>query len=373
MMWVLVAPDKFKGSLSAGAVAESLSAGIELAGIEARQLPLADGGDGSVAAASAAGFTSVPITVAGATGPPQRAHIAIQNRTAVIEIANTCGLTTLRRGAAAPLDASSLGLGQAIKNALRHQPNTLILALGGSASTDGGTGMLEALGMEFLDHTGRPLRASGRTLPMIERIDISRSISLSGIDIVVASDVTNPLTGSSGAAEIYGPQKGTSNADVRYLDRGLVNLVDTFARCGFPRAPEIARIPGSGAAGGVGFAAALLGARIGSGAQYFLDLLDFDTHLRQADLVVTGEGSIDDQTQSGKLLSVVIARSRPTPVIAAAGRCKLNQTAWQAAGFTAVHTLADFTRRCTIDDPELTRETLTAIGEHIGCQLAHHE
>ncbi|WP_329416303.1 glycerate kinase [Nocardia vinacea] len=365
-MRVLVAPDKFKGSLSAADVAEHLAAGLASVGIDCRQLPLADGGDGSVDATIAAGFTPHPITTAGATGTPHRGRIAVNATTAVVEVANTCGLATLPSGRTAPLDASSLGVGQAIEHALRHRPTKLILALGGSASTDGGMGMLAALGFTFYDAAGRLLRAGGRTLPQIDQIDASRAVNLSGIEILIAGDVTNPLSGPNGAAHTYGPQKGADPATVDYLDAGLDNLVEVFTNNGYPKARALADSAGAGSAGGIAFAAMLLGARMVSGAEYFLDLLDFDNYLTNTDLVVTGEGSIDEQTEHGKLLTVLARRSHPVPVIAVAGRNTLPRSHWQQAGFSRIYAISDYTDHNTATDRALTGELLTYIGHEIG-------
>ena len=365
-MRVLVAPDKFKGSLSAAEVAEYLSTGLAAMGVDSKQLPLADGGDGSVDAAVAAGFTAHPITVAGATGTPHRGRLATDSHTVVIEVANTCGLTTLPNARRSPLDTSSSGMGQAIGHALRHRPATLVLALGGSASTDGGMGLLAALGFTFYDSTDRLLPASGRALPRIARVDTSFAVDLSSIEMVVASDVTNPLTGPNGAAAVYGPQKGADPAAIQYLDAGLVNLVEVLTRSGYPEARAMANRAGAGSAGGIGFAATLLGARMASGAGYFLDLLDFDGHRAGMDLVVTGEGSIDEQTEHGKLPAVIAERSRPVPVVAVAGRSTLPRMRWQRAGFHRIYALGDYTDRDTSTDPDLTGRILTDIGRTIG-------
>ncbi|MEV2221035.1 glycerate kinase [Nocardia vinacea] len=365
-MRVLVAPDKFKGSLTATEVAEHLAIGLTAAGMDSRRLPLADGGDGSVDAAVATGFTPHPITVAGATGTPRRTHIAVNGATAVVEVANTCGLLTLPRGRRAALDATSLGMGQAVGHALRHHPSRLVLAMGGSASTDGGMGMLAALGFTFADADGRQLRACGRTLPRIHTVDGSRAVQLSGVEIVVAGDVTNPLTGPTGAAEVYGPQKGASASEVRFLEAGIENLVNAFIRSGFPQARMLASASGAGSAGGMGFAAMLLGARMVSGAEYFLDLLDFDRYLADTDLVITGEGSIDEQTEHGKLLAILARRAHPVPVVAVAGHCTLPRSRWAHAGFGRIYTLGEYTDRDTATDPALSGALLTRIGQEIG-------
>jgi glycerate kinase len=295
-MRVLIAPDKFKGSLTAAQVADHLAKGLAEAGAHSRTLPLADGGDGSVAAALASGFHPLPVTVRGATGQSHSTVIALDDDTAIVEVANTCGLSTLPGGVRAPMSASSYGFGQAIRAALAFSPRRLVLALGGSASTDGGIGMLAALGHRFLDRAGQLLAPTPENLDRIHCVDSRRTVNLDGIDLIVAGDVTSPLLGLTGAAAVFGPQKGATAAQVAQLDAGLDNLVAAFTRSGHTDADTLARAHGSGAAGGIGFAAMLLGATTASGADYFLDLLNFDRHVGDADLVITGEGRIDRQT-----------------------------------------------------------------------------
>ncbi|KQY32043.1 glycerate kinase [Nocardia sp. Root136] len=365
-MRVLVAPDKFKGSLTAAEVADRLAEGLASAGVDSHRMPLADGGDGSVDAAIAAGFAAHPVTVAGAAGTPRYGRIAVAGGTAVVEVADTCGFATLPSGRMLPLDASSLGMGQAISQALRFRPQRLVLALGGSASTDGGMGLLAALGFTFADASGRQLRACGRNAARVHTVDCSRAVRLTGVDIVIASDVTNPLLGPDGAAAVYGPQKGATDAEVAFLDTALTNLVRAFGRSGYPDATAVAAAAGAGSAGGIGFAALLLGGRIVSGAEFFLELFEFDRHLPGFDLVITGEGSIDEQTANGKLPAVLARRAHPVPVVAVAGRSTLSPDRWNAAGFTGIYSLGDYTIRDTAGDPELTRQLLTRIGRQIG-------
>lgn len=365
-MRVLVAPDKFKGSLTAAQVARWLALGLADAGVEGRQLPLADGGDGSVDAAVAAGFSGRSCTVAGAIGTPRRATLAVRGDTVVVEVANTCGLATLPGGRRRPLDASSLGLGQAIRQALRLGPQQVVLALGGSASTDGGMGLLSAFGFRFLDAARRVLPPSGRALLDIAALDTAAAVRLPPVDLLVAGDVTNPLTGFEGAAAVYGPQKGADPDTVCLLDRGLRHLVDMLSRNGFPEADRLAAMPGAGSAGGIGFATLLLGARIVSGAEFFLDLLDFDRHRAEADLVITGEGSLDAQTEHGKLPAVVARRAEPVPVVAVAGRSEVAGNRCGISGFADVYALTDYTDRDTAGDPALTAELLVRIGGEIG-------
>ena len=368
-MRVLIAPDKFKGSLTAAEVAEHLAKGLAEAGAHCRTLPLADGGDGSVAAALASGFHPLPVTVHGATGQHHSTVIAFGEDTAIVEVANTCGLATLPGGVLAPMTASSYGFGEAIRAALSLARTRLVLALGGSASTDGGIGMLAALGYRFLDPAGHLLAPNAENLSLIHRVDSSGAVDVGGIDLIVAGDVTSPLLGLTGAAAVFGPQKGATAAQVAQLDTGLANLVAAFTRSGVDTADTAARAPGSGAAGGIGFAAMLLGATTASGADYFLDLLDFDHLVADADLVITGEGRIDHQTLQGKLPAAVALRAAPTPVVAVVGRNDLdNDTA--TTGFADIFAVADLTDKDTSRDPRRTAELLHHIGTHIGTRYA---
>ena len=361
-MKVLIAPDKFKGSLTAAEVARHLGTGLEQRGVTTRALPLADGGDGSVAAAVAAGFRSVEVDVAAATGERHTATIAFDGATAVVEVANTCGLHTLPAGTLAPLTSSSAGIGDAVRTAVTLGATRIVLALGGSASTDGGTGMLAVLGAVFRDEAGRPVAAGGGSLHLIHTVDLGGLPELARTEVVIASDVQNPLTGPDGAAAVYGPQKGADPAQVSALDAGLTHLVDRLAAAGRPDAPRLAATPGAGAAGGLGFAGLLLGGRAVSGADYFLDLLRFEAHLDGCDLVVTGEGRIDDQTLHGKLPAVVARRAAPLPVIAVVGRSDLGDDARQLMGLRAVHAIADRTDGNPANDPGLSARLLVELG-----------
>ena len=358
-MRVLIAPDKFKGSLTAAQVVQHLGSGLDARGIAHIGLPLADGGDGSVAAAVAAGFASHEVTVAAATGDPHTATVAFDGTTAVVEVANTCGLHTLDEPA--PLRSSSAGVGEAVRAVLQLGATRIVLALGGSASTDGGAGMLAALGAVFRDAAGRPLRVDGGTLPQVHAVDVSGLPDLGRVEIVIASDVQNPLVGPDGAAAVYGPQKGADPAQVRLLDGGLAHLVTVLG----PEAAQLAATPGAGAAGGVGFGAMLLGGRAVSGADFFLDLLDFAKHADDCDLVITGEGRIDDQTLHGKLPAVVAHRAAPTPVIAVVGRSDLSEQGRHVMGLAAVHAVVDHTDGDPARDPGLTARVLEDLGRTI--------
>lgn len=369
---VLIAPDKFKGSLTAVEVAEALADGLRSAagatgmstGIRCELLPLADGGDGSVEAAVAAGFARHSCTVSGPTGQPVQASIAFDGVTAVVEVANTCGLGLLPHGTLEPLDASSRGFGEAVLVALSLGPARIVLALGGSASTDGGMGMLTALGFTFRDSHGRLLAGSGRNLREIGSVDVRPVPELAGTELIVASDVSNPLTGPDGAPAVFGPQKGATAGDVAALDHGLGNLVASLAKAG--TAAEFADHPGAGSAGGIGFACLLLGARQVSGADYFLDLLDFDARREPCDVVITGEGSIDEQTLAGKLPAAVARRAGNCAVLAVAGRSLLPRERWADLPLDRVYALADYTELDSSRDPKLSAALLRRIGKEIG-------
>jgi len=340
MSHVLIAPDKFKGSLSAPQVAAHVAAGLRRAvsGIDVREVPVADGGDGTLDAALAAGFERVPVTASGPTGEPVATGYARRGDTAVVELADVSGLARLP-GRRVPLTATSYGTGEVIRAALDDGCRTIVLGLGGSACTDGGAGMAAALGMRLLDAHGDELGPGGAALALLDTVDpMGLHPGLAGAEIVVASDVDNPLLGEHGAAAVYGPQKGASAAQVERLDAALARWVEVLG------AQDVATRVGAGAAGGVGFAAlALLGAVMRPGIEYLLDLVGFHDHLADASLVVTGEGSLDEQTLRGKAPAGVAAAAREAgvPVVAVAGRCLLSDEALTAAGFAGACALTD--------------------------------
>ena len=308
---MLIAPDKFKGSLTAPRVAEAVGRGLRevVPDVAVRLLPVADGGDGTVDAAVAAGFVKVGRWVTGPVGRPVPASFAVRGTTAVVEVASAAGLTLLDRPA--PLAATSHGVGELLKAALDVGCTTIVLGLGGSACTDGGAGMLEALG----------------------------GTSFGGVDVVLACDVDNPLLGPTGAAAVYGPQKGASPEEVEILEARLAAFA---SRVG----PEHAERPGAGAAGGIGFAAlAVLGARFRPGIEVVLELAGFAEAVADASLVITGEGSLDAQTRHGKAPFGVVRASGDVPVVAVAGQCSVVPG---DLGLKAVYALLDV-------EPDVTR------------------
>ena len=272
-MKIVVAPDKFKGSLPAAEVAGAIAAGLraELPGVEVVTIPVADGGDGTVDAAVAAGFERVPVTVDGPTGDPVRASYARRGEVAVVELASACGLMRLPGGHREPLTASSFGAGQALAAALEAGARRIIFGVGGSASTDGGAGLLQALGARVLDTRGEPLDRGGVALRDVAALDLAGlHPALRGASVILATDVVNPLTGPDGAAEVYGPQKGATPVQISELASGLRRWAAVVAAA---TGNDRSQAPGAGAAGGVGFAAlAVLGAERRLGIDVMLDL-----------------------------------------------------------------------------------------------------
>ncbi|MEV0085729.1 glycerate kinase [Saccharopolyspora sp. NPDC050642] len=341
---VLIAPDKFKGSLTAPQVAEAVAAGLRRARPDAqvRLAPVADGGDGTVQAALASGYAPIPVRVAGPVGEPVDTEIAISGDTAVVELASASGLALLDPEELAPLAASSEGTGEAILMALDAGARTVVLGVGGSASTDGGAGMLTVLGARVLDAADNPLPPGGGPLGRVATVDLSGlDPRLAETEFILASDVDNPLLGERGAAHVYGPQKGADPEQVRFLDEALGNWSRAVLAAG---GRDVAEQPGAGAAGGVGYGAlAVLGARMRPGVDVILELIDFDRQLEGAGLVIIGEGAIDEQTLHGKGPAGVAARAREAgvPVVAIAGRCDLTPERLREAGVEAAYALTD--------------------------------
>lgn len=370
MVSVLVAPDKFKGSLSADEVARALERGLLEAAPGARvaRLALADGGEGSVAAACAGRFSPEKVMVAGPTGRPVTAEVAVHGRTVLIEPAAVCGLGILPGGHRAPLTATSRGVGQAVHHALVGGADTIVLALGGVATTDGGAGMLQSLGALLTREDGSPIGPGGGGLAELHTADLAAArAALTGVDLVLATDVDNPLLGPTGTAAVYGPQKGATESEVRALDDALAGFVRRLEAGGVAEAARCADAPGAGAAGGLGYAGMLLGGRVCSGADYFLTLLGADDLLAASDFVVTGEGSLDEQSLSGKLPVALARRARRLGVAvhAVAGRCTLPEHR-TAAHFRSVQALMDMTDQDCARDSALSAHLLAQCGRTLG-------
>jgi glycerate kinase len=343
---VLIAADKFKGSLTAVEVAERVTAGLRrvVPGLDVESLPVADGGDGTVDAAVAAGFERREVRVAGPLGHEVTAAFALRGDTAVVEMAEASGLQRLPAGVFAPLTASTYGSGELLRAALDAGARTIVFGVGGSATTDGGAGMLSALGARFTDAEGEPVAPGGGGLADLASADLSGlDPRLGSVEFVLASDVDNPLTGPKGAPAVYGPQKGASPDDVAALDAALAHYAQALERAVGAKAAEYAASPGAGAAGGIGYGALLLGARFRPGIEVMLDVLGFATALEKATLVITGEGSLDEQTLHGKAPAGVAAAARAADkeVIAVCGRLALPPEALGRAGIRRAYPLTD--------------------------------
>lgn len=381
-MKVVIAPDKFKGSLSAPDVARHVETGLQRAcggNLEVLRIPVADGGEGTLDAAVGSGFVRRSAVVSGPTGEPVRADFAVRDRVAVIEMATASGLAVLpgSHAGAAPdsasaTGASSLGTGELIRAALDAGCRQIVLGVGGSANTDGGAGVLQGLGARLLDADGRELPLGGAALARLAWIDFSGFDSrLDEARFVLASDVDNPLLGPSGAARIFGPQKGATPADVVLLDAALSHFVQVLTAEIGPRALRAAEAPGAGAAGGVGYAAiAALAAARRPGIDVVLEFTGLAERLSGADLVITGEGSLDEQTLLGKTPAGVAraARRAGVPVVAVCGRTTLTSEQQQASGFRQVYPLTSLEaslETCIAEAGPL----LEQLGQRIGAEL----
>lgn len=312
-MRVLVAPDKFKGTLSAEQAARAMAAGWrrERPLDEVIQVPMADGGEGTLQALVAAlGGEVRRVRVSGPLGDATDAAFGLvrgpRGATGVVELALASGLQLVGSARVDPLRASTRGTGELLLAALRAGVDEVILALGGSASTDGGAGIAAALGAGLLDDTGRQISDGGVGLPNLEQIDIgSLAPEVRRARILVACDVDNPLTGPSGAARVFGPQKGATPDDVVVLERALAHLAAVVHR---DLGIDVRSLPGGGAAGGAGAGlVAFLGAHLRSGVELVMDAVGLAEHIASAGMVLTGEGLFDATSLRGKVPGGVLA------------------------------------------------------------------
>jgi glycerate kinase len=342
---VLVAPDKFKGCLTAVEVADALAAGLidVRPDLEIVRVPVADGGDGTVAAALGAGFIRRAVESVGPTGRPVHTEYAVHRHRAVVELADVVGLDRLPGKVLDPGGSSTYGLGVLVGHAIDRGATEIVLGLGGSASTDGGAGMAQALGASLTDASGHELSRGGAALTDLDHLDLAAlRARVRGVTFIVACDVDNPLLGPTGAAAVFGPQKGADATELAQLESGLTGWARKVAEA---TGADWAGHPGAGAAGGTGFAAlALLAAELRPGIELVLDLVGFDGLLAGADLVITGEGSLDEQSLAGKA-PVGVARAaargpRRVPVVAVAGRTSLTTKRLREAGIDGVYPLA---------------------------------
>ena len=362
-------PDSFKGTMSSSEICEIMSAAIKkiIPDANIRQIPVADGGEGSVDAfLRALGGEKIYARVQGPFGDEMEAYYALidEGSTAVIEMAACAGLP-LAEGRADPTKTTTYGVGQLIMDAARRGVKKIIAGLGGSATNDGGCGAAAAAGIRFYDSGGNLFIPAGGTLQNIARIDASGAdAALKGIEITAMCDIDNPLYGAEGAAYIFGPQKGADRTMVELLDNGLRNL-DACLKSSL--GADISGMPGAGAAGGMGAGmVAFFGANLKMGIEVVLDTVRFDEIIAKADMILTGEGKIDGQSLRGKVVIGVARRAKLSgiPVVAIVG--DIDKAAKGAygegvAGIFSINMLAEDFARAKLharEDMEFTVENL---------------
>jgi glycerate kinase len=333
-MKIVIAPDSFKGSASSSDIARWIESGIHsvIPDCETIKIAIGDGGEGSLDAVLQAGFTAHSVEVSGPLGNPVSALIAIKGDTAFIEMAQASGLSQLPDGKKDALNATSFGTGQLILAALDKGATKVILAIGGTATTDAGAGALQALGVKLLDAAGTEIVPGGASLINCASIDTSAlDPRLANVSFTLASDVTNPLLGSQGAAHVFSPQKGATPEQVTVLEKSLSHFASLVGS-------QFATSPGAGAAGGFGFMAyAFLKAEARSGIDLILDLVEFDSKIAGADAIITGEGRFDSQSVQGKAPWGILQRaaklSIPTYLVCG------DADTHHASGYAGIHTL----------------------------------
>lgn len=346
MAIVVLAPDSFKGTIGAAAAAAALRDGWASADPSAEIVvkPMADGGEGTLDAFAAAvpGARRMPVSVTGPDGRRVEASWLLlpaaadaPDGTGVVELASTSGIELLAAGSALrPLDAGTRGFGEAVAAALAHGVSRLVLGIGSSASTDGGTGLLTALGARFTDAAGRPIPSGGRGLDRVAAADLDGLPPLPPGGVRVLTDVTSPLLGAEGAAAVFGPQKGASPHEIEVLERGLRRLAELI--------PVDPGAPGAGAAGGTGFGLLAWGAQLVPGADAVAELIGLREAMAHATVVVTGEGSFDGQSAAGKAPEAVraLAASEGVAVALVAGRIAPDAATAGFAGAVSLTELA---------------------------------
>ncbi|MCW0482052.1 glycerate kinase [Gaoshiqia sediminis] len=319
---VIAAPNSMKGSLDAFLFAEIIGKAFRSVSdrFEVIELPVADGGDFTAEVLiRALQLSRVTSPVHDPLGRMIEAEYGFGNQLAVVEMANASGLKLLSLSELTPLDTSSIGTGELIRDAVERGANTILLGVGGSATIDGGMGLLEGLGVSFYDEHGERIRASGANAGKIHSWDEVALSRYDEISVKIICDVDNPLLGASGAVAVFGPQKGATGSMMPVLEKNLEHLANViFQKKGL----DLKQVPGMGAAGGINLAlCGFLKAELVPGAEFILDVLNFDNQLPGADLVITGEGRIDAQTANNKAPFAVArrARQRGIPVVAIGG------------------------------------------------------
>jgi glycerate kinase len=345
-MKVVIAPDKFKGSLSGREVARAIGRGVRRVYPEAEiiEQPVADGGDGSLALLKdLLGLQRRRVTVTGPLREPVEAHYLIGDGMAFIEIAEACGLVQVPEDKRNPRNTTTIGVGMLIEDALARGVKKVNLFLGGSATNDGGAGMAAAVGYRFLGDNDHDFVPMGDSLEWIVRIDREEvNPLLEQVEFTAVCDVDNPLLGPDGATYTYAPQKGARAEDIPELERNMRHFA---SRINHWLDVEVTALPGAGAAGGLGAGiVAFLGGRLIPGIDLMMDLLQLEQQFRGADLIITGEGSIDHQTVRGKVISGVTRRARAAGVpriIALGGGSSLSENDRKTLGLDRVATLLE--------------------------------
>ena len=343
---ILLAPDKFKGSLTSFEVCEALEKGLRMAnpGIEIIQLPMADGGEGwSELISHYAKGKEIPLEVSNPLFHPVKASwlLSEDGKTAFIEMAKASGLQLLTPSFYNPADTSTFGTGQLVKAAVKSGANTIIIGAGGSATNDGGIGMAAALGYKFLDQSGKELLPIGGNLIHIRRIDSKNKIDFGEANFIVATDVTNLLCGEYGATRTYGPQKGANAEMVEELEMGMANYCELLkTELGI----DLSTTEGAGAAGGLAAGCiAFLNAEIQPGLQLLWEFAKGDEKISNADLVITGEGKVDKQTLSGKVVAAIVSKANQykKDVIIVCGSLELSPQELSSLGVSAAFSIMD--------------------------------
>lgn len=326
MMNIIIAPDSFKECLSANEVAVAISNGVlkVIPDAQVHKIPISDGGEGllnTLMPGSGGKFVEVAVKDPLMRSIKATYGILEDKRTAVIEMALASGLELLKEHEKNPMLTSTYGTGQLIKDALDKGCTKLIIGIGGSATNDGGAGMARALGARFLNVKGEELKEGGGSLNELESIDLNDFDSrLSHCEVVVACDVSNPLTGSNGASMVYGAQKGGNPEELNKLDENLAHFAEKIKT---DLNKDIAEIPGAGAAGGIGAALlAFMQGKLVNGIGLVLETLRMEEYIKNADLVITGEGKIDGQTLHGKTIAGIakMAKKYGVPVVVITGK-----------------------------------------------------
>lgn len=341
-MKIVLAPDSFKESMTAKEVCQEIEKGLKkiLKNIECISVPMADGGEGttqSLVDATNGEFFTIDVT--GPLGDIVKARFGIlgDKKTAIIEMAQVSGLELVPREKRNPMITTTYGTGELIKKALEKGVSTILIGIGGSATNDGGAGMFQALGGKLLDKNGNDIGFGGGELSKLDRIDISNLDSrIKDVEIIVACDVQNPLTGKNGASHIFGKQKGANEEEREILDKNLKNFAEIIRK---DIGKDVENIAGAGAAGGLGAGLmAFLSAKLKKGVEIVIEYSELEKKIQGADLVITGEGSIDGQTRFGKTPYGVAktAQKYDIPVIALAGNIGKDIETLYEHGFTAI-------------------------------------